>query len=419
MGYFAVGFPDEDRLGSGSDMSHRRAFLSLMILGGVLMGPGLPAQAATKSVPVEGTNWYWTAQNRQTPSGAAKDATGQDVNCPPGTPVCPDPQVGAPNPHEPGALPVQMVQGEDQKVSAIQFDLPIPSFGAVIDSFTFSVTESPDPRDQSQTVNAGNKKIKACLITEIWPASLEAGADEMEDAPEWSESSCAEGKRKDGSPPKWEFDIKTLAQTWGTDPTTSYGVMLVGVKVADQTDPWQLVLKGPYRDPETSKLEGKKNIEAKIAFTPNQAPSIGGFIGSGFNPGTSFGNPTTFGTTPGSTSTFPGTTTPPATTPGAAPVASQGNTPPPAPSMPGWFWLLIPVGLIGLSLVRHTVIEPLPGKRADGVVALIRRHNAARLGRPLGQEVEGFVVAMTSSLRRAGQRIRSLSRRVLSGGRSR
>ena len=403
-------------------MSHRRAVLSLLVLAGVLLSPGLPAQAATKNVPVQGTNWFWTNQQRPAPSDLG-------VTCPDGAPACPDQRFEGANTHEVGALPVMVTKGENEKISSILFNFQgiIPFQGGVINKFTFSVIESQDPRDRAQTVDVTGHKIQACLITEVWTPS-EVGADEMKDAPDFDEENCVDGTRKpDASPPRWDFVVTNMvAAQWGQGPSSAFGVMLVGNKPENSQESWQIVLKGTRRDDATTAevneaKANQNNIKASIDLTPNPAPT---FASSGFgdfsNTGGSFGfGDSGFGTTPAAGSTFPGTTTPTTpTAPGTAPVAAGGPTTT-APTMPGYFWLLIPAGLMALSLVRHTVLEPLPGKRPDGVVALIRRHNAARLGRPIAPDAAGALVALSGVFRKAGLRIRSLTRRVLSGGKRR
>jgi hypothetical protein len=244
----------------------------------------------------------------------------------------------------------------------------------------------------------------------------------MKEAPKFDAANCVDGvPPKEGqTPPRWVFDTTTLVAPWGEAPSSAYGVMLVGNKPADSQESWQIVLKGPRRDTaETPANEAKDNagnIKATIQYTQKAAPSFASFEGFPSTPGFGFGT-SDFGTTPGGA--FPaGTATPPA--PGTAPTAAQGpGQGQQAPTMPWYFWLLIPTGLMGLSLVRHTILEPLPGKRADGVVALIRRHNAARLGRSLTAETSGPLLALSGALRSTGLRIRSLARRVVSGGKKR
>jgi hypothetical protein len=276
-------------------------------------------------------------------------------------------------------------------------------------------------------VDVTGHKVQACLITEVWTPS-EDGADEMGDAPNFDAGNCVDGTRKpDANPPRWDFVVTNMVATqWGQGPSSAFGVMLVGNKPENSQESWQIVLKGSRRDDATTAgvneaKQNQGNIKASIDYTPNAAPSFAtGGVGDFSSPSSGFGfGDTGFGTTPTSGSTFPGTTNPAApTAPGTSPVAA-GAPAPPAPAMPGYFWLLIPAGLMGLSLVRHTVLEPLPGKRPDGVVALIRRHNAARLGRPLSPDAAGALVALSGIFRHAGLRIRSLARRVLRGGRRR
>ena len=128
-------------------MSPRRVF-SAFALAALLLGPVPHASAAEKTVPSDERNWFWASQKRQAPSDILP---GEDSPCSE-APACPDPQTQLPNPHEIGALPVQVQQGQDEKVSAVAFDIDSIQ-PATIHKFTFTIIESKDPRDVGQTVN--------------------------------------------------------------------------------------------------------------------------------------------------------------------------------------------------------------------------------------------------------------------------
>jgi len=406
-------------------MRSARRILCLLAVAAVTVGPALPAAAQTKrDVKVPGTNWYWKSQKR------AK--TSDHVSCPDGTPVCPSHQQELESTHSEGSLPIKILRGEHEKYSAIEFDTSfIPFQGATIHSFTFTVVESQTERDRAQTVNTDGKVIEACPIEETWPSTLEGGATMMGEAPKYATSGCVKGKReRNANPPRWRFDITKIAQGWGNQPGSAYGVMLVGAKGNDPNETWQVVLRGPYRN-EQSQLVGQKNVLASVSFTPK--PAATGTTGTSFPSGSY--STTGTGTDPwgvgtdgfGSGTTqdapvfpegggAPAAPAPPAPL-GAISTAAQGEEQP--GGMPAYFWLLIPVALMALSLVRHTVLEPLPGKRPDGVVALIRRHNAARFGRSVTPEASSPLARVTGTLRGTGHRIRRLARRVISGGKRR
>ncbi|HEX9824496.1 MAG TPA: hypothetical protein VGB51_08925 [Actinomycetota bacterium] len=374
----------------------RRA-LTVLAAAGMLLAVAPSAHAASSAkATVEGTNWFWRSQNRTTIS----EETGE--SCPPEAPVCPDPQVGLRNTHSKGALPVQILDGKEEKISAVNFDLSfIPVQGAVIEEFTFTVIESADPQDQAQTLNAGGKTVLACLLTDSF-ADSEDGADEFELAPKYDcEAASVEGER-DAEAGLWKFDITDMVQDWGADPLSANGVMLVG---SQKDENWQVVLKGPRRDdPTTAEVdeekENAKNIQASVVYTPNEEPAdtVPDAPDDGGIPPTTPTFPTTtttdiptFGTDDGTfgADTTPATDVTPTEVPGTE--AAGTDTAAPAdsgPETPGYVWALIPLGLVAFALVRNSFAEPVAIRRPDGVVAMIRRQNADRRG-DSGADAEG------------------------------
>ena len=405
-----------------------RRFLFVMAIVGLVFAIAAPSSVAQKKknkkkkkqpvavttqVKVEATAWYWESQE----SSAASDITG---GCPAGVPVCPDQRLGLPNPHEIGALPVQILQGQDEKVSAIGFDLaPLQDLtnGAEISTFSFTVTESPDGRDRAQFVNAADKSILACLISDGWENS-EDGAEDMENAPPFDCATSAAGTRTPGegdAPATWSFDISQIAQPWGEDPYDAHGVALVGQKAGNES--WQIVLKGPRRDTQETPVNEEEanasNVKASITYTaiPEEELPESSDSGAATTP------PTTAPVT-----TTPVTTTPVASTadfgigssaaapPAPAPVEEIPETAAiqpvatelPGPEMPAYVWALIPIGLLALSMVRSAIMDPVAGKRADGVVALIRERNAQRRGTPLSPSAASPLAGVTRFFRSAG-----------------
>lgn len=376
----------------------RRRLLPVLAILGLVLGLAGPASAATTGASA--TSWYWESQE----SVSHSDTTGGCPQTEPPPPVCPEQRQSIPNPHSAGSLPVQVFRGDDEKVSAVNFDLSfIPPQGAVISRFTFSIVESQEGRDRSQTINASGKTIQACLITDGWPAS-EDGAEDKENAPQFECGSAADGKRTGSNPARWQFDITSLAQAWGADPFSANGVMLVGKQ---KNENWQIVLRGPFR--EGGSVKGKDNIKADVAFTPNPEVSGGG-TGDTFD--------TTTDTTTGDTGGFNFENTNetlgdegdlPAGEVGAdeeavgtQPTAGGGTE----PETPAYVWALIPLGLLALALVRSTIMEPIIGKRPDGVVAMIRQRNAARRGSGLISEATSPLAAVAGVFQHAGGRVR-------------
>lgn len=421
-------------------MSVRR-MLFVMAIVGLVFAVAVPSSVAQKNkkkkkkgavtapVKVEGTTWYWESQESVAPS----DTTG---GCPEGVPVCPDQRVALPNPHEVGALPVQVLEGEDEKVSAILFDYSflgeLPN-GAKISKFTFSVTESPDARDRTQFVNAANKSVLACLITDFWPPS-EDGAEDMENAPPFDCTKSATGTRvpgQDGAPATWTFDITEIAAPWGEDASSRFGVMLAGVRSGNES--WQIVLKGTRRDAQETPADeqelNKGNIQASITYTANPEPKP-----PTTSNGTDDATTTPVTTTPPTTTTTPVTTTPvsgsgdfgigSSTAAPPAPVAEEipetttiqpVATEQAGPEMPAYVWALFPVGLLALAMVRSVVMDPIPGKRPDGVVAQIRERNAQRRGTPLAPAARSRLAGVGRFVRSAGGGMRRGSRGLIRG----
>jgi hypothetical protein len=343
--------------------------------------PAGTALADASKVGVDGTNWFWQSQERRQPSEILRETGLADlgVGCPPFAPLCPDPVVGLPNPHEAGALPVMVLNGGVEKVSGIHFDLEfLPVQGAIIDKFTFTVIESIDPRDEFQTFNADGREILACLIEDILITG-EDGAEDMDDVPPFDCEGAPKGVRKaDADPVVWEFDATELVQPWGDDPFSINGIMLVPV-AADGgiSETWQIVLKGPRRDtdatPDDEQALNANNIKAKIEYTPKpEIPDDGDDGGSG-----------------GFTPPPPPPPPPPSPEPSPSPVPTDtgggdGTAEPVSNSGPVgsmWYiWLLLPAAIFGIAMARAAILEPSGGRRPDGVVAMIRAQNAARRG---------------------------------------
>lgn len=361
----------------------RFAVLSFALGLIAVLSPAGAAHAESTKVDVDGTNWFWESQERRQLSEILGPAW---PGCPPRVPgvpyVCPDPIVGLPNPHEPGALPAMVLNGAVEKVSAIAFDMSfLPEQGAVIDKFVFTVIESQDGRDITQTFNTEGREIVACLITDILITG-EDGAEDMEDVSPFDCDPGAKGVRKaDADPVVWEFDVTDLVQGWGDDPFSANGIMLVPVATeGGPTETWQIVLKGPRRDmdatPDDEAALNANNIKAQISYTPKPElpdPDVDGDDG-GFDPDTGGGGG---GGVP---------TTPPPTSPPPPPVdEGDGDTAAPVGNISDqgslWYvWLLVPAAIFGIAMARAAIIEPSAGRRPDGVVAMIRSQNAARRG---------------------------------------
>ncbi|MDQ3982054.1 MAG: hypothetical protein M3271_05170, partial [Actinomycetota bacterium] len=76
---------------------------------------------------------------------------------------------------------------------------------------------------------------------------------------------------------------------------------------------------------------------------------------------------------------------------------------------PGYVWLGILAGIVGLSMVRSVVLDRVAGIRPDGVLAQIRRVNASRRGAEAAAAIDpaastGTFAAIAGSLKSLGER---------------
>jgi hypothetical protein len=252
----------------------------------------------------------------------------------------------------------------------------------------------------------------------------------MDLAPKYQQSACVQGTphtpKGAASPTSWTFDLTSVAGSWG-DPAKNDGVIFVPVipKNANQSDSWQVNFKIPQDDnPQTPMDEYKDTINrvvATVAWTqpttttfptfppPTIAPTgpTGGSFGGG---GGTFTGTTGTGTfTGGSPSGLSGANAPTVATT-SAPAPQATGTQVPQPKLPWIVWALLPVGLLILVAMRSILLEPAVA-RSDGVIAAIRRRNAAARGEPL--EETGDVLSQAREVTRRAKSIlkRSLMRR--------
>ena len=369
----------------------RRA-LSVLAVASVAVAVVPPAHAAEKDTIVfqYGTDrrtWYWERQKDE-------EVT---VPVPPGSPVEPSQRVRVPPPQRNDTLPVAVVQEEHERMSAIYFDLISRGVtnGSTIQTFTMTIEESEDKNEQP-SLQPNKAAIQACRIKEFWPDS--DGGEEWVTRPKFTESDCVQGERDTKGPvPTWTFDLESIADGWGKDPNQNYGVMLMGNTQKDQETTWQVNLKIPSRDnastPDNEYEQTEERVVVDMAFVPGEPAGGEGFdsgtgtFGSSYSGSTSFGS--TGGSSFGSSGTSPvitgtsGDAASEETTEGPATAPVTATEPPPAPKLPPYVWLLLPVGLLALAAVRSVVLDPVGGTRPDGVIAAIRQRNIERRGAPL------------------------------------
>jgi hypothetical protein len=410
-----VGTLDEVRTVPGRVNVRRRALRILavsMTLGFVaLVAAPASAKPLKDEPPVLLTAWYWEDQQRQR---IQDPTTGTDVaviSVP--NPFCPSaPVVGSPAPEscKQGRLPIQVRDGDYEtpnQLSAVGFDFALVPPGSKIGKFTATLVEAKD--EQSEPANAEGKSLRACFIEEFFGDGEAALYSEI---PKYS---CSEtdpvaprkelkvkdeggGGGNEPQPPEQEeptfgytFDLTEFARTWVDEGTPMTAVMLMPVrpKEADY-DPvtdanWRTVLVGAFE-------EG--GIKTSLTYTPPPTPVVPTPPPSGSDTTDPFDPGSSTITTPGDPGIPPSGSV---DTPSAPSAPDSGETPTDLATgetdtasdvvpkgWPGYVWLGILAGIVGLSMVRSVVLERTVGIRPDGVLAQIRRLNASRRGVELG-----------------------------------
>ena len=393
--------------------------LILLFLG---LTPG-PALAVTDEPLILVTAWYWEDQNRQR---IQDPTTGTDVaviSVP--NPYCPSPPLAGSPPEQtckPGRLPVQVREGDYEtpnQLSAVGFDMALVPPKSKISKFTVTFLEASD--EQSQPLNSEGKSLQACFIDEFFG---DGEASLYKEVPKYTCSDTdpiAErkeiktGKPDGGATPApdaaqqqdatfgYTFDLTAFAQRWTTEGTAMTAVMLTPVrpKEADY-DPatdanWRTVLVGNANPEEAGVKTFLSYTPSKTAVLDPPVPTTPTDPGpTPFDPGSSVTTSTGSGsitpTDTGSVDTPPvaadDAATPTELTDAAAPT---GATVP--KGLPGYVWLGILAGIVGLSMVRSVVLERTAGIRPDGVLAQIRKLNASRRGVELPAAADGAAEA--------------------------
>lgn len=396
--------------------------------------PAAPAHAIQDEPTVLVTAWYWEDQHRQK---ITDPTTGSDVaviTAP--NPFCPSPPLAGSPPEEAckqGRLPVQVREGDYEtpnQLSAVGFDFALVPPGSKIAKFTVTFVEAKD--DQSEPVNAEGKSLQACFVEEFFG---DGEASLYRDVPKYSCSDSDpiaerkelkvkdEGGGNEPAPEQEEptfaytFDLTETARKWVAEGTPMTAVMLMPVRPKEaQYDPatdanWRTVLVGALE-------EG--GIKTALSYTPPPTPEIPEEPPVPPDPTTPIGSGTTTTTTDpgtiGSTDTGTvGTGTSGADT-GSAEAPTDLATEETATASdvvpegwPGYVWLGILAGIVGLSMVRSVVLERTAGIRPDGVLAQIRKLNASRRGVELGAAAEtaaapGAAASIVAGLKSLGEK---------------
>jgi hypothetical protein len=390
--------------------------LGLMVLP---LAPVGPASASSEvAVKLSKQTWWW------------RDQIDREVKVVPPVPGAPTvvTRVKRPAPFPLGRLPIAVSGAQDTKVSAIGFDLLLANIpmGSTISSFKVTLKESDWIADaQAQLAarkgfepqyNADTATVLACPIGGFWAET--DGAEAYTALSETNEVvnqvpayDCASGvpAERDAAAeggPTWTFDLTALAQEWSDSPFENNGVMLFPDLAAASSAQWQVALIGNTRDASGvgTILSGKATYtppEESPTTSPSPSPfDTGG--GSGFTPPPSL---------PPSSPLPSPVSSPTQAPPQAVPVADTSGS-----AIPGYVWLLVPVGLVALAMVRSVVLEPVGGRRSNGALAAIRSVNAERRGTGASGASLGFVGAafasLFASIRDDLARIRSKTKRT-------
>ena len=327
--------------------------------------PAEPGKLQGGSVVQEG---WWSKANEPAPE------TG--LVAPPSAPAAAAPK---------GTLPVAVVNGEQERVSAIQLDLQGKP-NATVSQVELALRESAEPGAQLSSQLA---QVSACPVTEASWVGTENGAWKNQPTYDCDAVSAPGERSEDGV---WTFDLTLLASEW---LSPSYGkspaVVLVGEETGENKEPltFQVAFDGMDLDGIGLVAQTGPPSETAPLSPPMDAGSSGTPVSSS-GAGTSSG----VGSVPSSAS---------APAPGGAPVAGSaaGGTEP-APAAAGaqqeqmqpaaaaqlpWYAglgkssaLLLPLVLVLtylLMLANGPSAQPVGGSSRRGVSKALDRMRAA------------------------------------------
>ncbi|MGH2774687.1 MAG: hypothetical protein ACRDJT_04540 [Actinomycetota bacterium] len=399
----------------------------------VAFAPSVPAVADVEEPLVTTYAWYWEPQTQRS---VTDPTSGADViTAGPGNAhFCPGVE-GVANPEQackPGRLPVEVAGGDYEtpdKISATAFDLSIAPMGSQVNRFTVTYLEAND--EQSQPYNAEGKRLQACLINKIFGGGE---ARQYKEAPKYTcpkepiLGTRSKVKRAGSTPTEerfqWVFDLTTPAQKWVKEGSFATGIMLLPLEPKNPGPGdanWRIVLQGS---------EDLKGVQTRLDFVPAKLPNPLGGIGSGKGSGGDVGSAGADlgGGDLGSTSAgVSDSTAPEVTASEAEPVQAEearsdlaSDAIPAVPGgLPGYVWLGLLAGVLGLSAVRSVVFEGSSGLRPNGVLAQIHKLNRQRNGDPdSATTIEGPLAPVLeglSSLRAGASRLAAKLPRIRRG----
>ncbi len=399
--------------------------------------PASPALAVKDEPLVLVTAWYWEDQTRQRIQDPTSGTDVAVISVP--NPFCPSAPLAGSPPDEachPGRLPVEVREADYEKpnkLSAVGFDLALVPPGSQVQKFTATFIEASDP--QSEPVNAEGKSLQACFVEEFFgdgEAALYTEApkytcSETDPVAERKEIKTKEegggggggGGQEEQDPVfGYTFDLTDFAAQWVSEGSAITSVMLMPVRPKEADfDPatdanWRTVLLGNQE--ENAIRTSITYVPPKTPVVDTDPPPITTDPGSSFDPGSSVTTTDSGSVTPTtdsgvSTPTDTGDDAPAAPTDLAAEAEETGDKV--STGLPGYAWLAILAGIIGFNMVRSVVLESATGIRPDGVLAQIRRLNAARRGAPVAAEgpVTGGqspFAAMVAGLKGLGEKLK-------------
>jgi hypothetical protein len=378
--------------------------LAVATLVAIALALAQPAPAAQKKVEFNPTSdrssWFWTQQiDQPVPPEELDPVVGAvcDAAAPTGAP-CPTQRVRIRSPQAANTLPVAVINGAVDKVSALVFGLADRGVtqGSMVDKFALKIVQTDGAGDVVASFNDDGKQVQACRIDDFWPGGeaevwetqppyggKEQTGEPKVSQPPFAPDACVVGKTSPGTLPTetvWSFDLTKIAEKWGEDPFSNNGVMFVPV-LGDggPTETWQVNLKIPARDDVATPInefeDTKRFVSADLVFTPGkpEAPTAPPPGGASVSPDGTAAPPTSIEPPPSPSSVAPPDTS-------GAPVAS----PPMEPvEMPGFVWLLVPLGLLALAGARSALVDTVAGTKRGGVIESIRERNAQRRGTSL------------------------------------
>ena len=208
-------------------MSAQRLVTALVAAFLLACGAAGPAVAQVEPGSTSGgsvlkTGWWWSAN--ETPLDE--------------TTLSP-PQTAPPNVPK-GALPVSAVNGEPEKISAIEFKIAAKK-GALAKSFVLALRESKEP---GANANQEQAKVAACPITDVFWADGQAAKWNARPAYDCDSGMVLGERAKNGI---WRFDLTSMAGLW-LSPTNTSSPAVVLVEQGEAPESFQVAYDGQKAD---------------------------------------------------------------------------------------------------------------------------------------------------------------------------